>query len=132
MEHLGSAPGRAGWTSGTSTIADVLTETAGTLPRRVAHRHRCRRFNSVTLSKSVAKFTAGLEFNTSQLEALLTITSGSIDADIGDSNNIAWTFDGIECLRYLADGEKLVLTYNIATDTTNKTDSQDELFHHWN
>ena len=83
----------------------------------------------MTLSKSVAAtgITAGLEFNTSQLEALLTITSGSIDADIGDSNNIAWTFDaGSSAFDYLADGEKLVLTYNItATDTTNKTDSQD-------
>ncbi|MBI5275031.1 MAG: hypothetical protein HY854_01090 [Burkholderiales bacterium] len=71
--------------------------------------------------------TAGLGSGEAALLAMMTATTGSIDADSDDVNNVAWTFDsGAEMFSYLTTGQSLVLTYTLratddsgmATDTT--------------
>jgi VCBS repeat-containing protein len=70
-----------------------------------------------TFDVSAAGATVGAP-DAATLLAMFTVSTGAIDADDGDSNNLVWTFDsGSEAFDYLADGELLVLVYTVrATD----------------
>jgi VCBS repeat-containing protein len=61
------------------------------------------------------------------LEAMFTVTTGSIDADSGDTNNLAWSFDSdTEAFKFLAKDETLELTYTIEVeDEEGATVTQD-------
>ena len=98
-------------TSGTLTVTDVdLSDNV-----------------SLTTSVAASGTTTGIEFDNSQLAALFTVNSGSINADPADTKNISWTFNaGTDAFDYLADGESLTLTYTIpVTDDASATASQD-------
>ena len=60
------------------------------------------------------------------LAAMLSVTAGSIAANAGDANNLAWTFSSTpEAFDYLDDGESLTLTYTVrATDDNGAFDDQ--------
>ena len=57
---------------------------------------------------------------------MLSVTAGSIAANAGDANNLAWTFSSTpEAFDYLDDGESLTLTYTVrATDDNGAFDDQ--------
>ena len=56
--------------------------------------------------------TTGIGPDNATLLGMLTLTAGPINADAGNVNNLAWTFDSSEeAFNYLADGESLTLTY---------------------
>ena len=61
-----------------------------------------------------------------QLLAMLSVTLGSIAADAGAANNLAWSFNsGTQTFDYLDDGESLELTYTVrATDDSLVSDDQ--------
>ena len=58
--------------------------------------------------------------------AMLSVGPGSIAADPGDTNNLAWTFNsGAQAFDFLDDGESLTLTYTVrATDGSSAFDDQ--------
>ena len=67
--------------------------------------------------------TTGLGSDNAALLAMLTLTGGPINADIGDENNIDWSFaSGAEAFDYLAVSEVLTLTYSVQAQ-----DSQGDL-----
>jgi len=70
--------------------------------------------------------TTGLGLDNAALLNMFSVTAGSIAANVGDANNIDWTFDsGSEAFNYLDDGESLTLTYTVrATDDSATTDDQ--------
>ncbi len=55
---------------------------------------------------------------------MLTVVPGLADADVGDQNNVFWTFNsGLEAFQYLGHDESLTLTYLVrATDGPGATD----------
>ena len=62
--------------------------------------------------------TTGWDPDNAALQAMLSVSPPSIDADTGDCNNLNWTFSSTpEAFDYLDDGETLTLTYTVrATD----------------
>ena len=69
--------------------------------------------------------TTGLGSNPAALQAMLTVTPGSI-ANAGTANNLNWAFNsGAEAFDYLNNGESLTLTYTVrATDADGVFDDQ--------
>lgn len=83
--------------AGTLTVTDVdLSDTVTTTVTGVA----------------LSGTTGGL--TEADVLAFLTAASGAIDADAGDANNLAWSFDsGAQAFDFLNDGESLTLTYAV-------------------
>ena len=81
---------------------------------------------SVVVAWSTSGTTTGLGSNNAALAAMLAVTAGSIAANAGDANNLAWTFSSTpEAFDYLDDGESLTLTYTVrATDDSSAFDEQ--------
>ncbi|MBL8575750.1 MAG: VCBS domain-containing protein [Mesorhizobium sp.] len=99
-------------TSGTLTVVDVDLSDAVT----------------ATVETTVGKSgtVTGLGPNDATLQAMLSVTTGSIAADAGASGNLGWAFNsGSEAFDYLDDGESLILTYTVkVTDDSGATDTQ--------
>ncbi|MEP9397618.1 VCBS domain-containing protein, partial [Mesorhizobium sp. KR2-14] len=87
-------------TCGTLTVTDA--DTSDSITASVT---------GVTLSGSSGKLSAA------DVQAMLTVTSGAIAADAGDTHNLAWQFNsGSEAFDFLAAGEHLTLTYTVKVD----------------
>ena len=67
--------------------------------------------------------TNGLASGSGQLQAMFSVSVGSIAADAGTTHNLAWNFaSGLEAFNYLADGASLILTYPVTvTDQSGVT-----------
>ena len=65
--------------------------------------------------------TTGIGLTNQQLSDLFTVTTGDINADDGDSSNIAWNFNaGTDAFDYRANGEVLTLTYTVTATDDNR------------
>ena len=98
--------------SGTLTVVDAdLSDTA----------------TASVMSVLASDTTTGLGSNNAALAAMLTVTSGTIAANTGDTHNLTWSFNsGNEAFSYLAAGERLTLTYTVrATDSSAPPASDD-------
>ncbi|MBI5275029.1 MAG: hypothetical protein HY854_01080 [Burkholderiales bacterium] len=72
------------------------------------------RSDAVTASVWDVEVDGSTTLSETALFAMLTVTTGSIDADDGETGNVGWSFNsGDENFDFLADGESLVLTYNV-------------------
>ncbi|WP_201212420.1 VCBS domain-containing protein, partial [Rhodocyclus purpureus] len=62
-----------------------------------------------------------------QLKAMLTVTSGAIDADTGATNNLAWNFNSgsASAFDFLPTGETLVLTYTVKAEDSDSATAND-------
>jgi VCBS repeat-containing protein len=70
--------------------------------------------------------TSGLGSDNAALLAMLHVSPGSINADVGDANNLNWSFNSAsEAFSYLGTGQSLTLTYTVrATDGSATFDEQ--------
>jgi VCBS repeat-containing protein len=76
------------------------------------------------ISVEVSGDTNGLVSDNPAILAMLEVVPGLADADVGDQNNVFWTFNsGTETFDYLGHDETLTLTYLVrATDGPGATD----------
>ncbi len=105
--------------TGTDSAAAALAETdagltaAGTLS--VTDADTSDTVAASITGVSIAGNSGGIDSAT--LLAMLHISPDALAADSGDAQNLAWSFDSAgQAFDYLADGETLTLSYNIALD----------------
>ncbi|MEJ7929559.1 VCBS domain-containing protein [Ramlibacter sp. AN1015] len=87
--------------------------------------------DSDTVTNAVTNVSVGGTYsgtsvpNSATLLGMMSVDGGAVDADSGDSSNIAWTFSsGSQAFDFLAEGETLTLTYTIVSDDGSETDDQ--------
>jgi VCBS repeat-containing protein len=115
---------------GGDSAAETLAETNGGLTTdgtlSVVDVDRSDAVTAEVTSVEATGTLAGLVPDNAALQAMLSVTAGSIAADTGAAGNLAWAFDsGSEAFDYLDENETLTLAYTVTvTDDSGATDTQ--------
>jgi VCBS repeat-containing protein len=112
--------------SDAKTIAETNTTLAGSGTLTVTDVDTTDTVTATVTSVVASGNTIGLTSNNLQLLNMLSVTAGAVLANTGDTHNITWNFNSNgQAFDYLADGQSLVLTYNVrGTDNIGAIDNQ--------